>query len=193
MLNQSNSIISPTHWRLRYGKHQESEIQAALVAKQEADVKVAEEQKVTPWQEPETVEVLMDMYIVEGKFSGRAPGTTLYLMNAKKRDGTTDQIQPNQRFKLFLVTWLLNSTACVVVYYNRCLFWLCSMSVCHELIYLHCNDHPWCSDGMPSEVAHCAVTIGRDEYQIAHGPSKFIKPEKVANMQRQENSPPDLC
>eukprot|EP00435_Cladocopium_sp_Y103_P058278 s510_g20.t1 len=78
----------------KYGKQQASEIQA-LVAKQEADDKEAKEAKIPPWVEPESVQLLLDHYIVEGKFSGRTPGTTLYLVGAKKRDGNADQILPD--------------------------------------------------------------------------------------------------
>ena len=74
-----------------------------MVAKQEADDKEAKEAKMTPWVEPESVQLLLDHYIVEGKFAGRTPGTTLYLAGAKKRDGIVDQIEPNQKYKLFLV------------------------------------------------------------------------------------------
>ncbi|CAL1147634.1 unnamed protein product [Cladocopium goreaui] len=35
-------------------------------------------------------------------------------------------------------------------------------------------------------VAHCKVTVPGMDFQIAHGPSKFVKPEKVANLQRQD-------
>lgn len=73
-----------------------------MVAKQEAEDKEAKEAKMTPWVEPESVQLLLDHYIVEGKFSGRTPGTTLYLVGSKKRDGIADQIQPNQKYKLFL-------------------------------------------------------------------------------------------
>lgn len=88
---------------LRYGKQSTAEIQAAMASKQEQDDK-EQEVKSTPWLEPDTLQVLHDQYIVESKFAGRCPGTTLLLVQSKKRDGTTDQIQPNQRFKLFLAS-----------------------------------------------------------------------------------------
>lgn len=37
-----------------------------------------------------------------------------------------------------------------------------------------------------TKVAHCQVTLSTLEYIIAHGPSKFVKPDKIANLQRQE-------
>lgn len=76
--------------------------------KQEVDEKEAHEARATPWVEPESLQLLHDQYIVESKFSGRVPGTTLFLVNSKKRDGTCDQVCQNQKFKLFLVTCLGN-------------------------------------------------------------------------------------
>ena len=67
------------------------------------------EDPVEPWSEPLTVEELVDKYIIESKFAGRYPGTTLYLTQAKDRSGALHQVEEGQRFKLFLVTWLKNS------------------------------------------------------------------------------------
>ena len=59
---------------------------------------------------------LVDRYVIEGKFSGRTAGTTLYLVQAKARDGSLHQAVEGQRFKLFLVPRL----SC------DCLFLMCS-------------------------------------------------------------------
>lgn len=79
-----------------------------MVAKQEEEPVVKE--KVVPWEEPSTIDMLQDRYIVEGKFSGRTPGTTLFLVHSKRRDGIVDQVTENQRFKLFLVAWFQSSS-----------------------------------------------------------------------------------
>ncbi|CAK9060883.1 Uncharacterized protein SCF082_LOCUS31987, partial [Durusdinium trenchii] len=110
-------VDDPIHGGEWYGK-QVGDKDAALVAKQEAEDKEAQAIKSTPWIEPESMQLLNDQYIIESKFAGRCPGTTMYL------------------------------------------------------------------------VAHCEATISHSQFQIAHGPSKFIKSEKVANMQRQESGTP---
>ena len=72
----------------------------ALAAKAEEESKVVQE----PWSgEPETIDQLLDRYIVEGKCSGRTAGTTLYLVQCKARDGGVSQALEGQKFKLFLV------------------------------------------------------------------------------------------
>ena len=60
--------------------------------------------QITPWEEPATLELLLDRYILENKFSGRTAGTSLYLVHSKRRDGMVDQVVPDQQYKLFLVT-----------------------------------------------------------------------------------------
>ena len=74
----------------------------ALKAKEEE----AKTSKVAlePWvNEPDSVEQLLQKYILEGKFAGRVPGTTLFLVQSRSRDGTYHQVVENQKFKLFLV------------------------------------------------------------------------------------------
>lgn len=39
---------------------------------------------------------------------------------------------------------------------------------------------------LEAKVAHTRVQISGLDYVIGHGPSKFVKPEKVAALQRQE-------
>lgn len=57
-----------------------------------------------PWTgEPETLDGLLDVYLLESKFSARTLGCTMYLMQAKARDGTTTQCVDGQKFKLFIV------------------------------------------------------------------------------------------
>jgi len=51
-----------------------------------------------------TIDAIMNTYNVESKTTGRWPGTTLMLVNAKNRTtGKIDQTVPSQQFKLFLV------------------------------------------------------------------------------------------
>lgn len=102
-LSLSNPLVLR---RLRYGTHG-TDMQLLLAKKEEEEAVVPE--KVVPWSEPDTLNLLLDRYIVEGKFSGRTPGTTLYLVQACNRAGHVDQCTPDQRFKLFMVTWLIVS------------------------------------------------------------------------------------
>ena len=75
----------------------------ALKAKAEEEAEAAKV-SLEPWvNEPETVEQLLHQYIIEGKFAGRVPGTTLFLVQSKNRDGACHQVIENQKFKLFLV------------------------------------------------------------------------------------------
>ncbi|CAL1172840.1 unnamed protein product [Cladocopium goreaui] len=76
----------------------------ALVKKEEEDAtKVIE-----PWtNEPETLEELMDKYIVEAKFPGRNHGSTMFLVQSKARDGSSHQIIQGQKYKLFVATRLV--------------------------------------------------------------------------------------
>lgn len=56
--------------------------------------------------EPDLLSTLLDQYIVECRFAGRTPGTSLYLAHAVRRDGTRTEMVDNQKFKLFLESWL---------------------------------------------------------------------------------------
>lgn len=89
---------------LRYGKNPEAEKQAALLAKQEEESAQKQAETFEPWVEPQTLESLQDKYILEAKFSGRVPGATMILCQAKRRDGSIDQVVGNQKMKLFIVT-----------------------------------------------------------------------------------------
>ena len=61
-----------------------------------------------PWKgEPATIDALLDTHILENKVAGRTPGTTLYLVSAKRRDGEVEGTLPHQKWKLFLVTRLM--------------------------------------------------------------------------------------
>ena len=91
---------------LRYSPKSNADATAALalVKKEEEDAtKVIE-----PWtNEPETLEELMDKYIVEAKFPGRNHGSTMFLVQSKARDGTSHQIIQGQKYKLFVATRLV--------------------------------------------------------------------------------------
>lgn len=71
-----------------------------------APAEPVEQEVLEPWDEPLTMEDLLDKYILESKMSGRVANTTLVLTRAKQRDGTVSQIVDGQQFKLFLETWL---------------------------------------------------------------------------------------
>ena len=72
-----------------------------------ADEEAAEDPVLPQWtSEPESLEQLLDAYIIESKISGRHPGTSLFLTMATKRDGQCTDVLPDQKYKLFLVVWL---------------------------------------------------------------------------------------
>ena len=83
------------HSCLRFGIEAKEEVLVAVEPEPPAPL--------SPWEdEPTTLDMLQDTYIVEAKMSGRDPGTTLFLTVSKKRDGTCVGVQEGQRFKLFL-------------------------------------------------------------------------------------------
>lgn len=64
----------------------------------------AEEEECPPkWNEPTTVSELLEKYLVEAKISGRDPGTTLFLVGARQRNGELNNVSEGQSMKLFLV------------------------------------------------------------------------------------------
>ena len=69
-------------------------------------VPAEEEDELPPsWaSEPEDLDTLMNEHILECKVPGRAPGTTLMVVEAKKRDGSVMEIIDGQRHKLFLAS-----------------------------------------------------------------------------------------
>lgn len=79
-----------------------AEAQAALVAASAKEEQEAAAPPPDPWCEPERLEDMLDQYIIESKFAGRCPGSTCYLVQARKRDGSLTEVVENQRFKLFL-------------------------------------------------------------------------------------------
>ncbi len=58
------------------------------------------------WDEPKTLAELNEMYTIENKVTGRTPGTTLYVVEAARRNGVLSEVVDNQKFKLFLATRL---------------------------------------------------------------------------------------
>ena len=91
---------------LRYSPKSNADATAALalVKKEEEDAKKV----IEPWtNEPETLDELLDKYIVEAKFPGRVPGSTMFLVQSKARDGSSHQIVQGQKYKLFVATRLM--------------------------------------------------------------------------------------
>ncbi|CAK9003468.1 unnamed protein product [Durusdinium trenchii] len=66
-----------------------------------------ESEPLPPWTEPESLDQLLDAYIVETKMAGRIGGTSLYLMPVKRRDGSVTEIIDGQKWKLFLAPRLI--------------------------------------------------------------------------------------
>lgn len=63
-------------------------------------------QQLTWDGEPTTVPDLLNIYNLECKCLGRWGGTTLFLVDAKNRNGKTENVTEGQAFKLFLETSL---------------------------------------------------------------------------------------
>jgi len=84
----------------RYGAQSAADLKASLaLAKTEKEETPPKE----PWTgEPESLEQLLDRYILEAKFSARTAGATLYLMQSRARDGTVTQCTEHQKLKLFI-------------------------------------------------------------------------------------------
>lgn len=69
-----------------------------------------EEEDMASWSsEPRELQGLMDSYVVECRFPGRQPGTSLFLVHAVRRNSESVAMVPNQKFKLFLVPGLESS------------------------------------------------------------------------------------
>ena len=59
------------------------------------------------WEgEPDTLDQLVDQYIIECKMSGRTAGTTLILVQSKSRNNQTTDVTEGQQFKLYLAACL---------------------------------------------------------------------------------------
>ena len=56
--------------------------------------------------EPDTLDQLVDQYIIECKTSGRTAGTTLILVQSKSRNNQTTDVTEGQQFKLYLAACL---------------------------------------------------------------------------------------
>lgn len=56
--------------------------------------------------EPDTLEGLLEQYVVENKVPAREPGCMLMLTSAKRRDGSSVEMLENQKMKLWLVSRL---------------------------------------------------------------------------------------
>ena len=131
---------------LRFGVG--AEPQPVLAPEAEAVPEVVE-----PWTgEPETIQQLQEAYVIEGKMAGRCSGLTMFLTMAKRRDGSLDQVQDRQKWKLFLAPSLDN--------------WSCLLL---------------------AQAAHNDVELDTQEYLIAHGPSKFIRSDRVEKLKREDN------
>ena len=84
----------------RYGAQSAADLKASLaLAKKEKEEAPIKE----PWTgEPDSLDQLLDRYILEAKFSARTPGATLYLVQSRARDGTITQCTEHQKLKLFV-------------------------------------------------------------------------------------------
>ena len=88
-------------------------------------MEIEEEESVGAWvTEPTTLPGMLDKYIVENKMPGRVPGTTLFLVQSKARDGSIEETVEGQTLKLFLVIWLQQISICqgyIKVHCQRCI------------------------------------------------------------------------
>lgn len=64
------------------------------------------------WEnEPETLDALLDQYVVEGKCNAGVPGGMIYVTNSMKRnEDKLVNCTGDQRYKLFFVTDLLGNS-----------------------------------------------------------------------------------
>lgn len=70
-------------------------------------MEIEQEESVGAWvAEPTTLPGMLEKYIVENKMPGRVPGTTLFIVQAKARDGSIEETVEGQTLKMFLVIWL---------------------------------------------------------------------------------------
>ena len=60
--------------------------------------------------EPKTIDDLLTQYNIELKAPGRWPGTTLFLVDSKARNGKSENIVEGQSFKLFIAACLKEQT-----------------------------------------------------------------------------------
>lgn len=97
------------------------------------DIVVAEEPEssepdFSAWScEPKELQGLLDTYVVESRFPGRYPGTSLYLTVATRRNGDAVAMVPDQKFKLFMAPHSRN-------YWNLCgLTWNCKK---HHVLHM---------------------------------------------------------
>lgn len=63
--------------------------------------------------EPETLDQLLELYVVENKVPARDPGCTLMLTSATRRDGSKVEMVDGQKLKLWLASWLYHILKCV--------------------------------------------------------------------------------
>ena len=74
--------------------------ETAVVPAEEQDM-VSKEPE--PWvNEPKDLTTMTDEYIIETKMPGRVPGTSLYVVQSRKRNGDLTECLEGQSMKLFL-------------------------------------------------------------------------------------------
>lgn len=66
------------------------------------------EDDLPTWEEPETIEDLNQEYVLENKLAGKTAGTSLYIVQSQRRNGTLKDVQPRQAYILFLVPRFYN-------------------------------------------------------------------------------------
>lgn len=101
------------------------------------------------WDEPGDVAQLVEHYNLETKVAGRTSGTTLFVVESKRRDGRLVDCDPDQQFKLFLVASSvvrLFIEKSFIVWRNLCLIpqhvvistqWLHNQVVTHAILRRH--------------------------------------------------------
>ena len=161
----------------------------ATVEAEETQIVPAEEkeEELPEWtSEPNDVQSLMDKYILEAKCPGRLPGTTLMLVQAQGRDGSTTDIVASQKYKLFLApTTVFNTT----LEFGGLGF---GMGVAYPNEW-HPTSSQWFTpitgtfaDFSCSQVCHQDdLELSLAEFEIGHGKSTFLKADKVAKLQRE--------
>lgn len=107
----SQTVCCEPHPRFDSGSTQIQQVPAAPAP-------VSKQVQELDWPtEPKTIEDLLATHNVELKASGRWPGTTLFLVESKARNGKTENVVDGQNYKLFLASWLEGhySWSCLMV------------------------------------------------------------------------------
>ena len=141
--------------------------------KEEAQASLSQGIPREPWVgEPEGLEDLVDRYIIEAKFSGRAPAATMYLVQSRGGMGPSPNAWRTRNSNCSCPLWFHKMIKLMAQYIRNALGLGCIKSLCTPS-----SPTTWF---LRSLGLRCVM-----EFAIAHGPAKFLKTEKFAALKRQ--------